>query len=49
MKNRAAVSLGRRGGKAKVPKGFARMTVERRLEIQQLALVARKLKKTIDS
>jgi hypothetical protein len=43
--NRAATALGRRGGKRKVPKGFARMTVQKMKEIQQLALDARRTKK----
>ena len=32
-KDPAAVSLGRRGGRARVPKGFATMDPERRREI----------------
>jgi hypothetical protein len=34
-KNPAAVALGRRGGKKKVPKGFATMSPERALEIRR--------------
>lgn len=36
-KNPAAVSLGRRGGKAKVPKGFSKMDPERRAAIARAA------------
>jgi general stress protein YciG len=32
-KDKAAVSLGRKGGKAKVPKGFAKMDPEKLREI----------------
>jgi hypothetical protein len=44
-KNAAAVSLGRRGGKKKVPKGFAQMDPERRAEIAKAAAAARWKKK----
>jgi hypothetical protein len=40
-KNPAAVALGRRGGKAKVPKGLAKMTPERRAEIAAKGAAAR--------
>jgi hypothetical protein len=40
-KNAAAVALGRRGGKVKVPKGFAKMSPERRAEIGRAAAAAR--------
>ena len=36
-KNAAAVSLGRRGGKAKVPKGFSAMDPEKRRELARAA------------
>jgi hypothetical protein len=36
-KNPAAVALGRLGGQAKVPKGFATMDPARRAEISRLA------------
>jgi hypothetical protein len=32
MKNRGAVAMGRKGGKAKVPKGFSSKTPEERAE-----------------
>jgi len=37
QKNSAAVSLGRLGGKRKVPKGFAKMAPERRSQISREA------------
>jgi hypothetical protein len=40
-KNPAAVSLGRQGGKAKVPKGFAKMDPERRAAIAKKAAESR--------
>ena len=40
-KNPAAVALGRRGGLKKVPKGFAKMSAKRRLEIARKAAEAR--------
>jgi hypothetical protein len=40
-KNSAAVSLGRRGGKKKVPKGLSMMTPERRSEIAKAGAQAR--------
>jgi hypothetical protein len=40
-KDPAAVALGRRGGKAKVPKGFAKMSPTRRAEIARKAAAAR--------
>jgi hypothetical protein len=40
-KDPAAVALGRRGGKAKVPKGFAKMDPKRRAEIAKKAADAR--------
>jgi hypothetical protein len=40
-KNRAAVLLGRRGGKKCVPKGFAKMSPARRKEIAKKAAAAR--------
>jgi len=36
-KNQSAVRLGRKGGKAKVPKGFAKMDPARRSEIAKQA------------
>ena len=39
--NEAAAQLGRKGGKRKVPKGFARMSVEERKRIQSLGGKAR--------
>ncbi len=40
-KNAAAVALGRKGGKAKVPKGFSQMDPPRRAEIAKKAAAAR--------
>jgi hypothetical protein len=40
-KNPAAVALGRRGGKKKVPKGFSMRTAEERSEISRKAAAAR--------
>jgi hypothetical protein len=40
-KNPAAVALGRKGGKKKVPKGLARMTREQRRKIQSAGGKAR--------
>ena len=40
-KDPAAVSLGRRGGRAKVPKGFSLMDPDRRAEIAKKAAAAR--------
>jgi hypothetical protein len=40
-KNSAAVALGRRGGKKKVPKGLSMMTPERRSEIARAGAEAR--------
>jgi hypothetical protein len=40
-KNTAAVALGRRGGKKKVPKGLSMMTPERRSEIARAGAEAR--------
>ena len=40
-KNAAAVSLGRRGGKKKVPKGFSTMDPNRRSEIAKAAAAKR--------
>jgi hypothetical protein len=40
-KNPAAVALGRLGGKAKVPKGLAKQTDERRSEIAKQGAAAR--------
>lgn len=40
-KNPAAVALGRRGGKKKVPKGFSQMEPERRKAIAKKAAAAR--------
>ena len=40
-KDPAAVALGRRGGKARVPKGFAKMDPKRRAEIAKKAAEAR--------
>lgn len=39
--NEAAAQLGRKGGKRKVPKGFARMSAEERKRIQSLGGKAR--------
>lgn len=48
-KNAAAVELGRRGGRAKVPKGFATMSDKSRAKIQsaggKASAKARKAKK----
>ena len=41
-KDPAAVKLGRRGGKAKVPKGFAALTPEQRAEMGRKAAAAKK-------
>lgn len=40
-KDPAAVKLGRKGGRVKVPKGLAMMTPERRSEIARLGARAR--------
>jgi hypothetical protein len=40
-KNPAAVALGRKGGKAKVAKGFSAMDPKRRAEIAKKAAAAR--------
>ena len=48
-KNPAAVALGRLGGKAKVPKGLARMTKKRRAEIVRQGAAARWAKKGGDN
>jgi len=45
QKDPAAVSLGRRGGKAKVPKGFAMLTPTERSAIAKKASKARWAKK----
>lgn len=45
-KNPAAVELGRKGGRAKVPKGFATMTDEERKAIQSAGGKARWKNKT---
>jgi hypothetical protein len=39
--SRAAAALGRKGGQAKVPKGFAKMTKARRSKIGKAAILAR--------
>ena len=44
-KNPAAVALGKRGGKKKVPKGFAQMDPKRRKEIARKAAAKRWEKK----
>jgi len=44
-KNAAAVSLGRKGGKKKVPKGFSQMDPARREEIARKAAAKRWEKK----
>jgi hypothetical protein len=44
-KNAAAVALGRLGGKAKVPKGLARLSAEERQKIQSAGGKARWKKK----
>jgi hypothetical protein len=41
QKDPAAVSMGRRGGKAKVPKGTAMLTPEERIERGRLGAAAR--------
>lgn len=43
-KDPAAVALGRKGGQAKVPKGFAKLTPEQRAEIARRGVEARKKK-----
>jgi len=40
-KNAAAVALGRRGGKKKVPKGFSSLSPEQRRKMGQAAAAAR--------
>lgn len=40
-KDPAAVKLGRKGGLAKVPKGFAMMSPERRIEIARKSAATR--------
>jgi hypothetical protein len=40
----AAVELGRRGGKARVPKGFSKLTETERLEMAKKAVAARAAK-----
>jgi len=40
-KNPAAVALGRKGGKKRVPKGFSTMTPEKRSEVAKKAATAR--------
>jgi hypothetical protein len=45
QKNRAAVALGRKGGRKKVAKGFSVMEPERRREIARKAAAARWSKK----
>ena len=40
-KNPAAVALGRKGGKKRVPKGFSSMTPEKRTEVAKKAATAR--------
>ena len=44
-KNPAAVALGRRGGKKKVPKGFSQMDPAKRSEIAKKAAATRWAKK----
>ena len=44
-KNAAAVALGRRGGKKKVPKGFSMLNRDERQEIARRAAAARWKKK----
>jgi len=41
-KNPAAVALGRLGGRARVPKGFARFDLKRRAEASRKGVEARK-------
>jgi len=48
-KNPAAVALGRLGGKARVPKGFAKFTVERRAEISRKGNEAKRAKREKES
>jgi hypothetical protein len=48
-KNAAAVALGRRGGKRKVPKGFSMLSQEERKEIARRASAARWKKKGNDT
>jgi hypothetical protein len=43
-KNRAAQALGRLGGKAQVPKGFAKLTREQRAAISRKGVAARRAK-----
>ena len=43
-KNPAAVALGRLGGKAKVPKGFAKMTLQQRRAAAAKSHAARRAK-----
>jgi hypothetical protein len=45
-KNKAAVELGRKGGKKKVPKGLAMMSPEKRKRIQSAGGKARWAKKS---
>jgi len=40
----AAVELGRRGGKARVPKGFSKLTETERIEMAKKAVAARAAK-----
>jgi len=44
-KNPAAVALGRLGGRARVPKGFAKFDAERRAEASRRGVEARKARK----
>jgi hypothetical protein len=44
-KNAAAVELGRKGGTAKVPKGFATMDAERHAEAMKKSLETRRAAK----
>jgi hypothetical protein len=44
-KNAAAVELGRRGGLAKVPKGFATMDPEKKAEALRKSLATRQKRK----
>ena len=41
----AARMMGRRGGKAKVPKGFASLTPDQRRAVSKLAVAAREAKR----
>jgi hypothetical protein len=43
-KNAAAVELGRKGGKKKVPKGFATMDPEKRAQAMRKSLKTRRAK-----